>query len=282
MCVEPPEGQPGPGVCHFPDLPDSIFRDATGALPPVSLGELAFLPFAPLETVVGYIVGEMRQNTASDEVRRIRRHIATATARLAGGNAILAASSYIDAMQIWKEQVQAGGPWDHKPHILRRWDNWSYDWQQNRLYFFDIWSNVHYGYVGLQANISASLLLAGAGAAQVMDGTSTADLWQSISQSGVLEGIYNLDDPFDQNAIRFGMLLYRRHENPGGLTMSGVRQLVRQYRTYLNSIHPRQYLTLPRWELNRPHQAYRSGSCAVASPGRRRPTGTIPLSGGGS
>ena len=131
--------------------------------------------------------------------------------------------------------------------------------------------------MGLQANINRQLLLGGAGAAQVMDGTSDTSLWDSISESGVLQGIYNLDDPFDHNAIRLGMWLYYHHRDPRGITQSVVLSAVRRFKMQINSIHPRQYLTLPTWELNGPHQRYRTGSCAPASPPRRRPTGSIPL-----
>ena len=64
------------------------------------------------------------------------------------------------------EQVKPGGPWDHKPelaHVLRS----AYPTDANTLdtgvpggdpLFYDIWSNVHYGYVGSAAGIDSWIL----------------------------------------------------------------------------------------------------------------------------
>ncbi|WP_241150813.1 polymorphic toxin type 44 domain-containing protein, partial [Pseudomonas viridiflava] len=58
-------------------------------------------------------------------------------------------------------------PWDHKP-IIRRTIGGIWHKQGKYDYFYDIWSNVHYGYVGMAGGLSESVLLDGAGAEQII------------------------------------------------------------------------------------------------------------------
>ncbi|WP_404680171.1 polymorphic toxin type 44 domain-containing protein [Raoultella terrigena] len=80
------------------------------------------------------------------------------------------------AMVIWYQTVKTGSTWDHKPKIR---DGFSSVAVARRLprkgkpsksyyhkfkrhdYFYDVWSNIHYGYVGLSVGFSESLLIKG-------------------------------------------------------------------------------------------------------------------------
>jgi RHS repeat-associated protein len=110
-----------------------------------------------------------------------------------------AAAMKLEALQLWKSMVQSGAPWDHKRVILRDHGRWTSDGCFS--YRFDIWSNIHYGYVGRMVGFSHIELLAGAGVAQVMDGTSERGYWRSW-----------FDDPQDQASILIGMKLYDRYQ----------------------------------------------------------------------
>ncbi|RMH33045.1 MAG: hypothetical protein D6694_15780, partial [Gammaproteobacteria bacterium] len=112
---------------------------------------------------------------------------------------ILAAYAKVEAYRQWKSMVQTGAPWDHKPYILSRFG--AIAWHDGYGYRFDIWSNIHYGYVGRKVGLSRTELLAGAGAAQIMDGTSQLGYWGSW-----------FDDPYDQASIRIGIELYERYQ----------------------------------------------------------------------
>jgi len=85
---------------------------------------------------------------------------------------------------------QEGGMWDHKPHIYRVWGT------DNRLgnhplaYYYDIWSNMHYGFIGIKAGFSQEHLLEGANKAQIFDNAGATE-----------------DDPADREAMLEGMRL---------------------------------------------------------------------------
>ncbi|MBF6129833.1 polymorphic toxin type 44 domain-containing protein [Nocardia brasiliensis] len=84
---------------------------------------------------------------------------------------------WAEALNIWRVQVQTNGPWDHKPQLKRLFDlkgegmEPDFFFQQpgtNRQVHYDIYSNLHYGYVGRAAGIDGNLLVsaaAGGGAA---------------------------------------------------------------------------------------------------------------------
>ncbi|MCP2066467.1 polymorphic toxin type 44 domain-containing protein [Pseudomonas laurylsulfatiphila] len=57
-------------------------------------------------------------------------------------------------------QVGQNMEWDHKPHKQGKYE-----------YYYDIWSNIHYGYVGIAGGLSESVLLDGAGAEQIASDT---------------------------------------------------------------------------------------------------------------
>ena len=115
------------------------------------------------------------------------------------GNATLA-TSLASNQVLWAfhEQVKGGGPWDHKPtlrrvfgHGLRFWTPVRDDPAPERI-FYDIWSNIHYGYVGRAHGIPASLLIEAqrkVGVSDAADDLSVRigiDLWQrhySITQT---------------------------------------------------------------------------------------------------
>jgi len=71
------------------------------------------------------------------------------------------------AATMWAKQVRPGGPWDHKPLLKRKFNMVSSDdfymgvpGTALRVYY-DIWSNIHYGYVGHVAGFSKRALLVG-------------------------------------------------------------------------------------------------------------------------
>jgi len=63
------------------------------------------------------------------------------------------------------------------------------------VYHYDIWSNMHYGFVGIKAGFSEEHLLSGADKAQVFDNAGATQ-----------------DDPFDREAILAGIRLAGRKD----------------------------------------------------------------------
>ena len=94
------------------------------------------------------------------------------------------------AIPIWYQAVKTGGVWDHKPKIRDKFSSVavarplpvsgtpskSYFHKFKRHdYFYDVWSNIHYGYVGLSVGFSESLLLKGSGWEQQMTPGAVGD-----------------------------------------------------------------------------------------------------------
>ncbi|VVO08239.1 polymorphic toxin type 44 domain-containing protein [Pseudomonas fluorescens] len=101
--------------------------------------------------------------------------------------------------------------------------------QGDHIYYYDIWSNIHYGDVGVAGGLSESVLLDGAGAEQIASDTvrkieewatkpederklpgphTTASPWTELR---------SWDDVADRVSISIGMKLYKQHPN-GGIT----------------------------------------------------------------
>ncbi len=120
------------------------------------------------------------------------------------------ANAKVSAMAIWAFKVGPRQEWDHKPKILAKFPpKVEYDGSHqygDRLYYHDIWSNIHYGYVGRHAGFSESMLLEGAGAAQFASDVVTQRKIPS-RQAPVTGGPADYDPPRDRESIKLGMSL---------------------------------------------------------------------------
>lgn len=83
----------------------------------------------------------------------------------------IAASNTAAVMVIWAEKVGQNREWDHKPKILKEFNNDTRHKQGRYAYYYDSWSNIHYGYIGMAAGFSESVLLEGAGLEQIASET---------------------------------------------------------------------------------------------------------------
>jgi len=92
----------------------------------------------------------------------------------------------------WGLQVRQNGPWDHKPHIAKHFPALRpyHHHYHGRTYYYDIWSNIHYGYVGRACGFTRGELLDGAGSEQNAS------------------NLRRFDDPSDRRAIQVGIDLY--------------------------------------------------------------------------
>lgn len=147
--------------------------------------------------VAEYIVQEIKRNVKSDEGNLIRSY----------NDEILSA---IDghATALWIAMVAKGQKWDHKDKIRHAFASVAverpldsgkrsttyYHKYKNHDYFVDVWSNIHYGYVGLSVRFDRKYLLVGASGAQIIDSR-----------------FKNFDDPIDDvTSIKIGFALYER------------------------------------------------------------------------
>lgn len=129
------------------------------------------------------------------------------------------------AVLAWTGKVMQNADWDHKPKLFERfyspmtnsrvWHVYGKD-----AYYYDIWSNIHYGYVGTAAGFGESVLLDGAGLEQI-----GSDILRGRFPRGTdgVAGLRRFDDPQDRNAISLGRRLHQLY--PQGVS---ARILVQQ------------------------------------------------------
>jgi hypothetical protein len=117
-----------------------------------------------------YIFDEMQRNQNSETVKRIKD-------LLSSGNPIDRAKAY----GLWASMVAPGREWDHKPKLRERYgletknELFFKDPKGNRAVSYDIWSNIHYGYVGRAAGLSRFELEKGAQVPIVAGRTDAGD-----------------------------------------------------------------------------------------------------------
>lgn len=155
----------------------------------------------PMEAVAGFIYGEMVTNITSAEAKQIA-HLNSQSGKVELTETGLIKSSIqkVRAYAWWALQVAEKMPWDHKPVIAANYGLYAHDAQTTKLYRWDIWSNIHYGYVGTSIFFSASELIAGAEIANIM-----ANWGKPLLVYGKAE------DPYDQAAILLGIELWLKH-----------------------------------------------------------------------
>ena len=165
-------GGDDPGQPGEPSLQDQLFPtgdDHNLSQPPVggltdTLNRMNQPP-APADrfsAAEGYIFSEMDTNRGSQAVNEIKAHLTPPVSVIDG---------YLAADE-WKDKVKAGAAWDHKPKIEQLFGITSPDkldanhyFQQpgtNRAVLYDIFSNIHYGYIGRIAGFPTETLVWGA------------------------------------------------------------------------------------------------------------------------
>ena len=207
--------------------------------------------------IVDYIVGEMNRNAASDDVRKMKELNSYSVTQCIANyqklplwqqilglgitpqDCVNASLSYKGAALIsWAALVRQDGPWDHKPYIRKTFHPRATGEQVWHIhggfvYFYDIWSNIHYGYVGAASGFGTSELLDGAGLEQIGSDVLRGKLPRS---SAGVSGLRRFDDPSDRAAIAIGIKLFQT--NPKGVTRQQVLQEVESATTLERKPYP--------------------------------------------
>lgn len=135
----------------------------------------------------------------------------------------IALSNAIAALLAWTLKVRQDGEWDHKPKIAARFhpgappvgpQHWHH--YQATLYYYEVWSNIHYGYVGKAAGFS--------NVAVVEQIASTLHRLKWPGKSPETSGLRAWDDPHDRASIMMGIQLYAK--KPTRVTGNEIRELV--------------------------------------------------------
>jgi len=235
----------GPGEAASPSATLQASQTATSGqaslTPPIkpTLGKMKLKPGTcedpdMMEQVASYIAGEINRNITHPSVLKMKKLISFDAAEenasfqnlpwyarlLPPDFRAMELSNTAAAMALWAERVGQNRPWDHKLTIAQQFGG---PWQKQGQvdYFYDIWSNIHYGYVGRVGGLSESVLLDGAGLEQIAsDAIRKVQKWDERKgphRSADIKGMRAWDDIGDRVSISIGIKLYKQHPN-GGIT----------------------------------------------------------------
>ncbi|GGE21518.1 hypothetical protein GCM10011571_24490 [Marinithermofilum abyssi] len=131
------------------------------------------------------------------------------------------------ALYKFYQVVKANGPWDHKPQLqklmnLRKIDDFYYPIKGDNQheYFYDLYSNIHYAYIGRAAGLPESLL--------------------TRASNVHLPGV-GRTDPGDNISLDIGYELYDKHKgDPSKLTAEEIRQAILAKRKKYESVETTQ------------------------------------------
>jgi hypothetical protein len=202
--VDPSGNTPVPPYYHWGRAIMEAYR---GMAPGVCPGHEC-QKYARYERTIGYIHREMVSNASSGITQILRELRGVGTFRYGGVDADLATA-------VFGGLVASRSVWDHKP-ILARALNLSdgpegdyffpIEGDPGHEYYYDIWSNIHYGYVGSAAGFDAETLQVGPATAE---GAGTNDAFDILSiRIGIdLWFRYGLDLTLEQ--LRDAILAHR-------------------------------------------------------------------------
>jgi hypothetical protein len=144
-----------------------------------------YLPSAPAKKVdygrwnvtINFMYNEMITNAKSAKVAEIRDMLTGARAARVfpimgepgerSARAGMVMSDTLQAALRWRDLVKSGARWDHKPKLRQMLGlssdlHFAIQGDATHEYYYDIWSNIHFGYVGRAAGFTGSLLQWGA------------------------------------------------------------------------------------------------------------------------
>lgn len=129
------------------------------------------------------------------------------------------------AEERYRSLVDYDEVWDHKPKFIRKglgaWHTWG-KWE----YYYDVWSNIHYGYVGRAAGFSVETLVSRA---------ELAGRWNDIKKLNLLSA-WKGDPTSDVVAIKIGCRMYDTNESVTVSSLIGILEqtpeFVRRPRSY--------------------------------------------------
>lgn len=197
-----------------------------------------------MEELAAYIADEMNNNIhhpsvlkmkellSYDVAEETRKQMALPWYAQIGATSpqAIGAANGAAAMAIWTERVGQYRDWDHKPKIHKKFGGY-YHKQGEYEYFYDIWSNIHYGYVGRAGGLSESVLADGAGFEQIVSDSVGAltDITKPQERrkhrgpprAENVEGLRAWDDDPDRISVGIGIELFNQHPN-GGITAKMV------------------------------------------------------------
>ena len=208
----------------------SLFlSSAVSFLREVGSNQVDDCPKIHVQYIARYICDEIKKNIETSEVKLIR------AANILASNSthrdplkgeqpevILKIVGNLIAYMTWGYKVKSGAEWDHKKKIREMQKGVVYSCDKSSLnplqFSYDLWSNIHYGFIGAYAGFTEVELLVGAGVAQVFDNSPEQLEGNAEVNRRIYDALSNRlgaenDDPSDQQAILIGIRLYSEFKN---------------------------------------------------------------------
>lgn len=174
---------------------------------------------ASIQDLSKYITDEMRRNVDSPDAKQ------TSLLRVLPGTCPL-------ALFKWAMLVGYNKKWDHKKAIGEKFGMWCFDTATKFEFYGDIWSNVHYGYIGLSIGFSEAILKMGAGVAQYAKSGVPDTFGKECKESyGAWGCLPAFDHPTDKASIQIGFDLWNTYGRR--LVAANVCDIVRSRRALL-------------------------------------------------
>ncbi len=218
---------------------------------------MKYCDYDHLNDVVDYIVNEMNVNKNARVTAQIAElnawsgldFITLSNPLTASYTTSKKSVHKVKAMYLWYHMVKSGADWDHKKYIFDNFDEWTCNKSNPaKKYNFDIWSNVHYGYIGKCCGFEEWTLLS---VAQIKDGTSEINFsWENHFYDKVefdfsdINSIISpipdfdiptyFDDPKDNHAIQIGFRLYNKYNST--LTRQNLLDELNNAETYFRPL----------------------------------------------
>lgn len=187
---------------------------------------------AGAHAIARMIADDMNKNIRHPVTKKLQKLNAKALEQLSPAELLLAASSpssylvqkKLPAYTLFRAQIDYDMPWDHK-HIIKANPEFralSLDGNQRKEghyhrykdfdYFYDVWSNIHYGFIGRVCGFTEWELNYGAGAAQLLeDFKSNAVAWWELMLRFKSGNAKRWDNSEDQVAIELGYVMYNEY-----------------------------------------------------------------------
>ncbi|MFN3929088.1 MAG: polymorphic toxin type 44 domain-containing protein [Thermoflexus sp.] len=147
------------------------------------------------------------------------------------------AIAHLEAYALWAWMVRQGGPWDPKWQIINTYGDLGY-WVKlgdEYEYYYDVWGNVMYGYLGKALGFSEEELFHGAGLEQIGSDVGYAfkygDLTRLPHPRINVEGLAAFDHPQDRTGIEIGITLWEQHRTD--FTPEDLERAIIRHREWL-------------------------------------------------
>ena len=168
------------------------------------------------DQTLSYIYNEMMKNSQGENAKIMRKLLQQGTVcndyfvSTSLGEKV---GAHLGAYMLFFNLVRAGGEWDHKPKIMNML-NLRDDW--NDLYFpirdgtkyeyyYDIWSNIHYGFVGSSIGFEGNTL-------QFFANVDKYIPKEQEQLKQLMNKYFGSYDPGDEISVNIGLTLWKNHQ----------------------------------------------------------------------